>query len=69
MYKTTAKHCLAVVLFLEKIGVRPIRDNEIFFGGGKEVREFKEFREIKEVRDVREPESLPKARKPLLKFP
>ena len=32
-------------------------------GGGKEVREFKE------VRDVKEPESLPKARKPLLKFP
>jgi hypothetical protein len=41
--------------------VFPIRDNEV--GGGKEVREFKE------VRDVKEPESLPKARKPLLKFP
>jgi hypothetical protein len=28
MYKTTAKHCLAVVLFLEKIDVRPIWGND-----------------------------------------
>ena len=28
-----------------------------------------EIREINEYRDVKEPESLPKARKPLLKFP
>ena len=37
--------------------------------GAMRLGEDKEVREFKEVRDVKEPESLPKARKPLLKFP